>query len=330
MAKKLKKNISVGVVGCGGIGQVHLNNYHLNGAKIVAVADSNVTAAEKTAQKYGCHYYQNYRDMFEKENLTAISICTPPVFHNRVALNAFKKKIHVLCEKPLAITVKEGKEMVDTARKQKLLLITAFCHRFQWQIMQARQWIQEGKLRDIVLFHNRFAGQFDGVENRWFVQKRISGGGMFIDTLVHSIDLFRYLVGDAQSVKAEMKTFHPKLEVEDSGTILIQSKSGAIGTLEGSWQTPVSESVVEIMGTKGSVFINYNTGMLRYWFKQHKDWQIGTAPPNVKDRFYLEIGHLLNCIQYNKTPLVTGLDGLRAMEILRDAYSSAKQTGFIP
>lgn len=324
MSKKNNQLLSIGVVGCGGIGQVHLKNYQLNGAKITAVADTNENSAMQTAEKFQSQHYKKYQDMFENEKLDAISICTPTVFHKPVALDAFHKKIHVLCEKPLAMTVKECKEMVLVARKHKAIFMTAFCHRFQWQISQAHKWIQEEKLGDIVLFHNRFAGEFEGVEKKWFVQKKISGGGMFIDTLIHSIDLFRFLAGDAKSVKAEMKTFHPQLKIEDSGIIVLQSKSGALGTLEGSWQTPVAENVVEIMGTKGAVEINYNTGILRYWFHSHKDWQTFPQPKNAKDRFYLEIEHFLNCVKSRQTPLITGLDGLHAMEILEEAYSSAK------
>ena len=318
-----KRKLTVGVIGCGGIGQVHLSNYQFNGIKITGVADSNKAAARRMGEKYECVWYTNYKEMLMNEKPDAVSVCTPPAFHKAIVLEALHQKIHVLCEKPLAVTVKEAKMMVDTAKKNKRILMTAFCHRYQWQVAQAKKWIRERKVGDIVLYHNRFAGYFSGVEKTWFVQKKLSGGGMFIDTLIHSIDLFRYLVGEVKDVKAEYQTFHPKIKVEDTGILLLQSKSGALGTLEGSWQTPVVENVIEIIGTKGAIYINYNNNHLKYRFGLQKDWETVTSPDIRKNRFYLEIENFLKTILGKQKLLVTGEDGLKAMEILDKAYASS-------
>ena len=262
MAKKTDKQLRIGIIGAGGMGKTHLQAYAMNKIKVVAVADTNLENAEKFGDEAKCKVYLDYREMIKSEKLDAVNICTPPTLHKDIAVYAFNQKVSVFCEKPLAISVKEAKAMVEAAKKNKCFFGTGYCHRFQWQVIQAKQWIKEGKLGEIVSYQNRFGGMFTGVENLWFSNKKISGGGMILDTLTHSLDLFRYLVGDVVNVKAQLATFNPKLKVEDTAILLLQTKSGSIGSLEGSWYTPYTGNIINIYGSKGSVFINYNDNSL--------------------------------------------------------------------
>jgi predicted dehydrogenase len=316
--------VSVAIVGCGGMGGVHASNYKLNGAKIVAVADENIEAAKKMAETYQCKYYGNYKEMFEKEKLTVVSICTPPTLHYKVAMDAFKKKINVFSEKPLTVTVAEAKKMVDAAKKNKVLFGVGYCHRFQWQVRQVKTWLDKGMFGKIVMYQNRFAGFFDGVENRWFSKKEISGGGMILDTLTHSMDLFRYLVGEAKTVKASICTHNPKIKVDDTAILMLQTKDGAIATLEGSWYMPFTFNTIALYGTKGAAIINYNTNDITYMFEGDADWSVMKMKTNEKDRFFLEFQAFLNAVVNKKTPPVNGVDGLKAMEIYEAALKSAK------
>ena len=99
---------------------------------------------------------------------------------------------------------------------------------------------------------NRFGFRFARAGKSWFTEAEVAGGGILIDTLVHSIDIFRALTGDEiDSARAEVSSALP-IEVEDSASLLIRSSGGVLGTLNCSWVTPVSEAIVRIYGTEGT------------------------------------------------------------------------------
>ena len=321
MAKKFSK-IRVGIIGCGGISGVHFEGYKQNGALIIACADVNEAAARTKATQYNCVPYTDYKKMLTKEKLDVISICTPPVFHKEIAVAAFKKKIHVLCEKPLAFNVAEAKAMVSAAKKNRVVFMTAFCHRFQAPLVAMKKLIDSGKLGTVLMFRNRFAGKFNNVEKVWFSNPKFAGGGVFMDTLVHSVDIFRYLFGDITSVSGKIHTFNKKIKVEDVGIMLLKSKSNVIGTVEASWSTPISEAIVEVYGSEGTAIYSYNKNELRYWLAKDKDWQIPKL--KVPSRFSLEVEDFLKAIVAGSKLRVDGTDGLRAMEVIEKAYKTAK------
>lgn len=322
MASKKFKKVRVGIVGCGGISAVHFEGYKQNGAQIVACSDVNEAAARTKANQYNCTPYTDYKQMLTKEDLDVISICTPPLFHKEIAVVAFKKKINVLCEKPLAMNVAEAKMMVDTAKKNKAVFMTAFCHRFHVPIVEMKKLIDSGKLGKMLMFRNRFAGKFNNVEKVWFSNPKFAGGGVFMDTLVHSIDIFRYLFGDVASVSGKIYTFNKKIKVEDVGIILLKSKSNVIGTMEASWSTPVGEAIVEVYGSEGTAIYSYNLNELRYKLVNDKEWQ--KPKLEVPSRFTLEIEDFLKAVTTGKKLRVDGTDGLCALEVIEKAYKTAK------
>ena len=324
MSSKYYSKIKVGIIGTGGMGRLHLNKYTENGAKVIAVADNDFESAQEAAKIVGCKAYKNYKEMIEAEELTAVSICTPPPLHKKIVIDCLNQKINVLCEKPMAVTATEAKAMVAAAKKNKVYLMLAYCHRFQWQILQLKEFLKKGKLGKPVYYRNRFGGYFKGVENRWYSNKKISGGGMILDTLTHSMDLFRYLIGDAKTVKANYATFYPGLKIEDTAILLLQSPEGVIATLEGTWAVPETVNLVQIDGTKGSAFANYNDNTVKYKFEGMDKWETLTEPKECKDRFFLEIQHFLKTIVTGKSSLATAEDGLKAMEIYDKAMKSAK------
>ncbi|MFB3896254.1 MAG: Gfo/Idh/MocA family protein [bacterium] len=314
--------VRVGIIGCGGISGVHFEGYKQNGAEIVACSDINEAAARTKANQYNCVPYTDYKQMLAKEKLDVISICTPPLFHQEIALAAFKQKIHVLCEKPLAMNVAEAKKMVEAAKKSKVVFMTAFCHRFQAPIVEMKKLIDSGKLGKMLMFRNRFAGRFANVEKVWFSNKKYAGGGVFMDTLVHSIDIFRYLFGDVASASGKIHTFNKKIKVEDVGIILLKSKSNVIGTMEASWSTPIGEAIVEAYGSEGTAIYSYNTNELRYMLATDKDWR--KPKLKVPSRFTLEVEDFLNAVTTGRKLRVDGTDGLKALEVIEMAYKTAK------
>ncbi len=317
------EKVRVAVVGAGNIGRVHLDAYVRSGrAEIVAVADPVLEAARARADAFGCRAYADYREMLAREELQAISVCTPPVAHREVTEAALARGLAVLCEKPLARTAEEARAMVEAADRTGGILMTALCHRFHPAVRALREMIAAGRLGRIVHFHNRFAFRFVGVERSWFVQPEISGGGILIDTAVHSVDLFRFLVGEVACAWARVQTVLPGLAVEDSAVLHVCSTDGADGVIECSWVTPVSEAAIWVYGTGGEAIVDYSAAELRYRLEGDDDWT--HVPDEGPDRFVGEVDHFLNCVLRGARPTVDGREGLRALEVLAAGYRSVE------
>lgn len=318
--------LRVAVIGAGGIGGTHLNAYQAQAdvCEIVGVADINLAAAQERTATFGGAAFADYQQLLAEVQPDAVSICTPPNLHLPVAQAAAARGIAILCEKPPTRTLAETQMLVDAATANGSLLQFAFCHRFHQPVQQAQALIASGRLGQIVQIYNRFGFRFSRAGHSWFTDGAVAGGGILIDTLVHSVDIFRALAGEVKCAAAGISTTLPTLQVEDSASILLTSHSNVIGALTCSWVTPVSEAEVRIYGTEGEALIDYGqSGGLRYRLAADSEWtQLPFDQPN---RFQQQASAFLQAFANKTTPVVTGADGLAVMAVIDAAYRSATQ-----
>lgn len=315
--------LRIGVIGVGGIGDAHLRAYAAwpELCEIVAVADIDLAVAQTKASRYHATAFGDYRVMLEQCSPDAVSICTPPKLHLPIALDVAERGIACLCEKPPARTLAETEAIVAAFERSGAILQFAFCHRFHEPVRQVKELIGAGKLGKIVQIYNRFGFRFERAATSWFTDPEIAGGGVLIDTLVHSIDIFRMLAGEIERIDAVVSTTLP-ISVEDTASIQVVSRSGVIGSLNCSWVTPVSEAEIRVWGTEGEAIIDYTTnGGARYRLTGDSEWTV--LPAMAPDRFVLQAAHFLNCVRYRQSPLVSGADGVAAMRAIEAAYRSA-------
>lgn len=310
--------LKVGIVGCGGIGAVHIKSWgQVEGARIVAACDADLPRAEAA----GGTAYTEFDAMLAGAELDVVDICTPPHLHAPVALAALRRGLPVISEKPLARNPSEAREIVQAAAESGAPLFTAFCHRFHPPVELVKDLLDRGVLGQPLMFRNRFGTRFTGVEKRWFSNLEVAGGGALMDTSVHSVDLFRYLVGEVKTASAALHTFHPEIQnLEDSAAMVLKAENGAIGVIEASWMTPWSANVVELYCERGAAVIDYDTGATRYRLQGDADWT--TAAPEPGDRFVKELQHFAAVLRGEQSPRVTGQDGLRAVEVIYEAYAN--------
>ena len=198
----------------------------------------------------------------------------------------------------------------------------AFCHRFHAPLNAAQDLIRSGKLGELVQIENRFAFRFARAGNSWFTNPDIAGGGILIDTLVHSIDIFRALSGqEIETAQAALSSKLP-IKVEDSASLLLRSSGGILGTLNCSWVTPVADAFVRIHGSEGQAIIDYNAAAgLRYKLADDAEWT--ERQFDGRDRFARQAAHFLDCVEGKRSPMVSGEDGLAVMRVIEAAYESA-------
>ncbi len=311
--------IRIAVIGCGSISHSHLRSYAKSGrAEIVAVADPIQAVAEARAQEYGAGAYINYTDLLCSEDLQAVSICTPPPTHREITERAAARGLHVLCEKPLAMSVAEGEAMVAAAKRANVHLLTAFCNRFYTPIVKAKEWIDAGRLGPLHHLRLRFAG-VELMAGTWLADPA-KGGGILWETAPHYVDLFRHLVGEMKEIYAKGNTLAQDIPGTDTVAFLAESVDGVVGTLEGSWSSPHTEKRVEIYGERGAIVIDFLARRSRFSL-DHVTERVETDVGG-HDRFYMEISHFLDCVEGKAIPIVTGEDGVEAMRLIAAARQS--------
>jgi predicted dehydrogenase len=164
------------------------------------------------------------------------------------------------------------------------------------------------------------------VEQRWFSDPALAGGGVMVDTCVHSVDMFRHLIGDVTRVQASAITrttaLGPALQVEDTAIITLTSTAGVLGVIEASWRTPPGEWVVSVYGTAGSLTLDYDT--MQLWHCDAHGTKKQLEVPDG-DRFVNEVAHIAACVRDNTPPRVSMADGRAACDILVRAMRSAQR-----
>ena len=196
------KHLRIGIVGCGGIAKAHLAGYrHDDNVEIASVFDVSTAAANAFASECGSRIAHTTIEMALDDHLDAVSICTPPGMHLEVALPFVHARIAVLCEKPLEANALKAKQLYDEVLKRKTLFMTAYCHRFHPAVIELKKLVAIGTLGKPIFFRNIFGGYYKLKGNHRSVLG-LSGGGCVIDNCSHSVDLFRFLVGEPTEIQA--------------------------------------------------------------------------------------------------------------------------------
>jgi perosamine synthetase len=317
------KNIRIGIVGCGQIGRWHLDAYNLNPrVKLVALADTDLNRAQEFAKEVGAIAYSSYKEMIEHENLDGVSICTVPSTHRDIAVDLLDAGINVLCEKPLAVSVTQAKEMVSKAKEKNLLLLTGFKFRFFDEVLKAKEMLEKESIGRVLNFRLMFGGYMD-MAGSWYSRKEISGGGVIIDNACHAVDLIRYLLGEVNSVFAQVRT-HQDIEVEDTAKLSLFMKNGVFGTIDLSWNLPIpSKTYLEIYGEDGAIFLD--TEGIAYKFKTWNEWKRMPNRTNIKEEFSRQTNHFAKSIANKKSTILNNEDGLKAQIVIEAAYESAER-----
>jgi perosamine synthetase len=323
-AEPTGKKIRIGIIGCGQMGEWHWNGYRKNAnVECVAFADTEPSRAERFVAKTPGRVYQDYREMIRSEKLDGVSICTVPSTHHQMTLDLLDAGIHVLCEKPLALSAAQAQSMVQKAQEKKLVLLSAFKFRYFDEVREAKKILEQNTLGKILSFRLMFGG-YISMAGTWFADKNISGGGVIMDNAPHAFDLVRHLLGEIADVQA-WGGYSQGLPVEDNAQIHCRLEKGGSGVIDVSWTIPApSNTYLEIYGQEGTLLLDFDG--LNYKFKT---WDQYKRVPNqtlIKDAFNRQLVHFADCIA-GKAPSVTiAQDGLKAQVLIEKTYQTLKKT----
>lgn len=340
MAAKNEK-VGVGVIGVG-IGSFHIQGYQqCPDAEVVAVCDLNEARAKATADQYCIpNVYMDYNEMLKREDIDAVSVCTPNFLHAPISIAAFEAGKHVICEKPLAMNPIEGEAMVAASKKAGKLFMTAFNNRFRGDTQVLKKFIENGELGEIYFGKTGWIRR-KGIPGMggWFTTKSKSGGGPLIDIGVHVLDLALWLMGNPKAVTVTGTTyakFGPKgegtggwgiaesdgsFDVEDLAAGFIRLDTGATLMLEASWASHIKQDMIytNLCGTKGGADVD---PLRIYTDINGIPSDITPSYPQVAGHI-MEIKHFVDCLVNGTELISTGEHGLEVVRILDAIYKSA-------
>lgn len=262
-----KQSFALAFIGAGGISGAHAGAVKdSDGAlSVSAVVDPNSEAASKLAGEHGAKAFDSADALFNAIDSNAVHvdgivICTPPTVRVDPIREALQRGIAVLTEKPVAINAEDAARVVEIADAHPDTLFgVAYCHRFAPPVVRMKQLVAEGKIGRLTRFENAFAFHNPPMSEKWMSDPALSGGGSFIDTGCHSLDLFRYLVGPAQVVGSVFDSDWDS-RGESSATVLVKASkgdhAGVAGVILAGWLEP-ERFTIDLIGTNGSMHYDY-------------------------------------------------------------------------
>jgi len=332
MAKKLK----AAVIGCGAIAQhCHLKGYAAHpDVSLVAAADiAQARLEEAKAQFKVRNVYLHYEEMLEKETPDLVSVCTPNYLHVDCVLRAAERGCHVLCEKPMALTLEDAENMIAAVRTNDVRMMLGFTHRFLKGNQAAKQIIDKGSIGRPFMIRVRFAHEGpepDWAMSEWFYVPQKAGGGACLDMGIHAIDLCQFYLGPVKSVQANIKTIVKDIQVDDNAVLLFEFTSGALGYVEAGWTSKPGFLGCEIYGTEGTLIVDYTHGLQLIHGRSSAAQVAKTGESEKIDvdvtagGWDVEIEHFVDCIR-NKTPFLAGpAEGLSSLRVALAGYESSK------
>lgn len=331
--------VNLAIIGCGAI-TIHRHAPECvasNKINLVGVFDVNLERAKETADQFACKAYETYEEVLNDETVDGVIICVNNKFHRDMTVQALQHKKHVLCEKPMAVTVEEAKEMIEASKKENCYLMIAHSQRMEPENQKVKELLETKDLGRIISFRTMFThGGPEGwsVEKSnktWFLNRKEAGLGALGDIGIHKADLVRWFLGeDIKYVTSVIGALDKKdaegnpIGVDDNAFAILESESGIVGSLEASWthygkmsnETRIycENGIIESIGDR-NVYVYYKDES-----KENEYYKLDPETSKMAETF-------ADCIAKGSEPEISGEAGLKALEIvLACVESSEKQT----
>ena len=310
------KRVKVGVIGAGSWGKNHLRVFsELETAELVAVCDREEAKTKSLSERYGITYYSHFKDLLKREEVEAVTICTPTTTHFKIALEAVEFGKHVFVEKPMVSTSEEAQRLLAKAEEKGVNLMVGFIERFNPGVQKVKSLIKSNVFGNVVLAFARRVG-------RW--PERIGDVGVVKDTAIHDLDIMRFIFEqEPQSIYARMGSLGHRFE--DYAQIMLGFHGIQTGFIEANWLTPKKKRTLTVTCENAIVSLDYLTQKITV----EDVYGLRDVSPNWDEPLMLELQDFVESIIEDRAPSVTGMDGLNALNLAELAIASAKKNAVI-
>ncbi|MEN6385424.1 MAG: Gfo/Idh/MocA family oxidoreductase [Phycisphaerales bacterium] len=309
-------------------------------AQLISVLDTNAVVNREVASQFSA-YAAGSIDQLLSSDIDAVYIATPANTHCQQVIECAKAKKHILCEKPLGMTLKETQKMITACKKAKVLLGTAFMMRFHSQHQAALRLIKDGKLGKPVYARAQLSCWYPPIKGAWRQDPKKGGGGSLMDMGGHCIDLLEMFFGPVKKVSCIVCSNVHKYKSEDSAVAMLEFRNGAIGTVDTYFCIPDSSSknFLELYGSKGSILAKGTIGQASQGEMQtfieeenhgydavqnHTFDEACALSPTPINTYQAEIEEFSQAILEKREPVNDARIGLQSQRVLDACYKSAK------
>lgn len=325
--------ISVGLVGGGGIVDAHIRGYraYADAIKVVAVADVVTETAQRRAAELDATPYTDFRQMINEADLDAVDICLPHYLHAEAIVAAAEAGKHILCEKPLCLTVEQAELVQRAVRTAGVTLMCAHNQLYLPAVTKAKQLLDDGVLGTVyeVRVTDSFYNDFDPQNMGWRASAATSGGGELMDTGYHPTYLMLHFAGGSPVDATALLSRHRLhfMEGEDSAQVLVRFDNGVVGQLVTSWayDPPPGTERFAIVGERGSMRSDGVSLLLTL-----RESGSETFDFEAVDSFAVEIGAFADCLRSGTRPLHTEKEGIDVLCLILAAYEGARSRTIAP
>lgn len=324
------KEIGLGLIGLGFIGEVHLrDSMKVANSHVVAVADTSRRALKRAQSTAGIKKtYRNYEELLKDDSVDAVIIAVPTHLHAQCACDAAEAGKHILLEKPIARNSEEAKRILEVAEKNSVKLMLGYPLRFHSSAIALKDQIESGCVGDAVTAYATFvnSGPFQHRTQdhapvpvpEWWFNKDLVGGGALIDNGSHMINLLRWYFGEIKNITAHLG-HRFNLEFEDSAVCVAQFESGTTAVINVGWFSQMYQQKIEVFGTvKHATFNNIPPKRLLAAIQM-----LSTNTTTFFRAHTAELEHFANCIFQDAKPSPSGIDGLKDLQAIEMAYKNS-------
>ena len=332
------QKVKLGLIGCGRISKNHLDAVsQIPEAEFVAVCDCIPDKAQKVAAEYGItKIYTDHHEMLKNEELDLVSICTPSGMHPQMGIDVANAKVNVLTEKPMAINIEAADRLIKACDDNHVKLFVVKQNRLNSTMQLLKRAIEKNRFGRIYMaqanvFWQRPQAYYDA--EKWRGTWEFDGGA-YMNQASHYVNTIYWLFGNVDSVSAFTATMARKIEAEDTGSAILQFRSGIIASINVTMLTyPKNfEGSITIIGEKGTVKVGgVAVNKIEKWeFDEYDDddriaMDSNYVPPNVygfgHNPYYRNVADVL---LGKAEPSTDGRDGRKSVEIIQAIYRSAK------
>ncbi len=332
------QKIRWGLIGCGVIAPAHAGAVMRSEcAELTAVADADATRGAARAEEYGVPFYSDYREMVRSGKVDAVSICTPSGLHAEMTIAASEAGVHVLCEKPMAITKQQMDAMMEACERAGTKLSVVFQRRTYAGARAAREAVRDGRLGRMVLGNAYLkyyrAPAYYGSAG-WRATWELDGGGALMNQGIHGIDLLLWIMGDVESVYAKAEAKSHQIEVEDTCVALLTFANGAYGAIEGATScNPGEPTSVQLYGDKGTIHLEENH-ISKWAVADSRDTRAENEPSlcrtsdpedGLEPRGHsAHVNDLCEAIREDRDPAITPESARKSVELILAIYESQR------
>jgi len=314
----------VGIVGCGTMGTTHAQAWRSTDAELVGFFDIDPEAGQRAAERFGVAAFCDQDALHQAVDI--VDVCTPTYTHREVVIAAVQAGRHVICEKPMSLSVEHCADMIRGARDNNVRLFIAQVVRFFPEYAAAKQLIDDGAIGKLGVIRLTRGGTHPAEGPRGWFAEEYRSGGVVLDLMVHDLDYARWLGGDVERVFCQ-RHLGP---AADYALVTLRFRNGAMGHVEGSWAYPSGfRTGFDIAGDDGLITHNSEESVpltIRYRDSGQGAGRVTvpSSPLFPEDSPYaLELQHFVHCIETGEEPLVTPMDAMAAVQAATAARESA-------